>query len=106
MLTALFMIPALLCAEPVDWLQKRIEQKEAEKVANPPSRIEKYIYKGKTVYYFPPECCDQYSQLLDENGNKICSPDGGMAGDGDGKCRDFFELRTDREVVWADSRPR
>lgn len=56
------------------------------------------------VYYVPPICCDVSAELYDRNGSLICSPDGGIAGDGDGKCPDFFDARTDEKRVWADTR--
>ena len=64
----------------------------------------RYHYDGRTVYYLPPHCCDQYSDLLDENCKVICHPDGGLTGRGDGKCPDFFTKATDRELVWQDAR--
>lgn len=44
------------------------------------------------------------SRLFDENCNRICAPDGGKTGKGDGKCPDFFEKRTDEKLVWKDER--
>ena len=44
------------------------------------------------------------STLYDENCNKICSPDGGIAGNGDGLCPDFFTNRTNERLIWEDKR--
>jgi hypothetical protein len=87
-----------------DWLAALISQLENEPVRNPPAIIASYTYKGETVYYVPPYCCDAMSTLYDSEGNVLCSPDGGFTGAGDGGCADFFETRTDRKVVWEDPR--
>ena len=75
-------------------------------VGNPPQAIYKYDYKGQAVYYVPPQCCDQYSQLYDANGSIICAPDGGLTGQGNKKCSDFFNESTNRTLIWRDSRTR
>ena len=63
------------------------------------------IYKNQIVYYHPPlGCCDMQSVLYDELGNLICSPDGGFTGQGDGRCRDFFEERKNCEAIGKDTR--
>jgi len=85
------------------WVKAFIAQKEAGPVENPPASLSQCSYKGKTVYYYPPVCCDQMSELYDEAGNYLCAPDGGMTGDGDGKCSDFFDSKKDCEVIWKDS---
>lgn len=87
-----------------DCILERIEQLKAAPVSNPPMEIWRYQYQGRTVYYLPPQCCDIPSVLLDENCNRICSPDGGFGGSGDGKCSDFSKTRTDGELIWKDDR--
>lgn len=89
-----------------DWVSALILQFESEPVGNPPQSIYRYRYKGETVYYVPPQCCDQFSMLHDSLGRKICAPDGGLTGGGDGRCTDFFTLRTDEVLVWRDTRTR
>lgn len=86
------------------WVKDLLAKEEKEQVANPPASLTKCVYKDKIVYYLPPRCCDIGSILYDENGNFICSPDGGFAGSGEGKCPDFFEKRTNCEIIWNDSR--
>ena len=86
------------------WVNELITNKINNPVANPPASLSKCTYKGEIVYYLPPRCCDVYSVLFNENGNVICSPDGGFTGDGDGRCTDFFEERKNCEVIWKDSR--
>ncbi|MBO0936812.1 hypothetical protein J2I47_09680 [Fibrella sp. HMF5335] len=82
----------------------RIEQMKKNPVGNPPQRVWQYTYKGQVVYYIPPQCCDMPSVLLNANCETICSPDGGFAGSGDGKCADFFQTRTNEKLIWQDDR--
>jgi len=87
-----------------DWLANLITRFQNEPVGNPPRSIWRYDYKGQTVYYVPDRCCDQLSTLYDVNGLVICHPSGGYGGTGDGRCPDFFQLRTDEVLVWQDPR--
>jgi uncharacterized protein DUF6970 len=86
------------------WLQTLIAQIASEPVTNPPSSIIRYQYRGATVYYRAARCCDVFADLYNESGTLICHPDGGIAGNGDGKCADFLASRTDEQVIWTDSR--
>lgn len=86
------------------WLQTLIAKIASEPVTNPPSSIIRYRYNGATVYYRPARCCDIFSDLYNESGTLICHPDGGIAGNGDGRCSDFLAARTDEQVVWTDPR--
>jgi hypothetical protein len=88
------------------WLKNLIAGFEKLPVGDPPQSIWRYEYKGQTVYYVPPQCCDQYSTLYDANGIRICAPDGGITGLGDGKCPDFFQERKDEKLIWQDPRER
>jgi hypothetical protein len=80
-----------------------IERLESAPTTNPPASVWKYNYRGRVVFYVPASCCDNFSELYDSDGTFICSPDGGLAGGGDGKCSDFFSKRTDEVRVWRDS---
>ena len=71
---------------------------------NPPRSIVEYTYNGKRVFYVPPQCCDQYSDLYDENCNLIGHPDGGFTGKGDGKLPNFFTDAKDPKLIWKDDR--
>ena len=86
----------------ISWLNETIKKTEMDPVSNPPSSIYKCNYNNQTVYYMPPKCCDMYSDLFLENGTKICSPDGGITGRGDGLCSDFNQSSC--VLVWKDSR--
>jgi len=87
-----------------DWVNALISKYQSEPVGNPPRSIWRYNYNGERVYYVPPQCCDQFSALYDNQGNIICAPDGGFTGAGDGRCPDFFSKRTDEQLIWKDSR--
>jgi hypothetical protein len=85
-------------------IEGKIREIKNEGVRNPPGSIWQYKYNGNVVYYIPAHCCDQPSELFDANCNFICSPDGGFAGNGDGKCPDFFEDRSSEKLIWKDLR--
>jgi hypothetical protein len=42
--------------------------------------------------------------LYSENGDILCFPDGGLSGQGDGRCSDFFQTASDSSLVWRDDR--
>ncbi len=75
-----------------------------EPVRNPRVRIYQYTYNRNTVYYVTSYCCDIPSELYDRNCNLICHPDGGLSGDVDARCRDFFEARANEKLLWIDPR--
>jgi hypothetical protein len=85
-------------------IQQKITAILAEPVRNPPARILRYRYNGDTVFYLAPPCCDQMSELYDENCNLICHPDGGITGAGDGQCPAFWSTATDSAEIWRDPR--
>ncbi len=85
-------------------IAQKIEEFKTQKVTNPPTAIYQYTYNNQKVYFITSPCCDIPSALYDENCTKICAPDGGFTGKGDGKCTDFFKTRTDEKLVWKDSR--
>lgn len=85
-------------------IQKMIVQYQAEEKQNPPRQVVSYLYKGSTVYYITPPCCDFFSDLYDSSCNLIGHPDGGITGKGDGKIVDFLEQRTAEKIIWQDVR--
>jgi hypothetical protein len=85
-------------------VSKQITQFQDAPLENPPQSIWQYEYNSRIVYYIPPQCCDQYSQLYDTNGILICAPDGGLIGTGDGKCPDFLQARKNGILIWRDPR--
>ncbi len=90
--------------ESLRWLRDLTRRLENEPVANPPRSIIQYTFKGQTVFYLPPPCCDIFSDLFDADGNLLGHPDGGITGLGDGKLPDFLEERADEKLIWADDR--
>ncbi len=86
------------------WLEKVIDDLEHAPVENPPASVYVYEYKGQTVYYVPPMCCDIWSTLHDDKGNVIAHPDGGLTSKGDGRAQDFLEERKGEKLVWQDDR--
>jgi hypothetical protein len=82
----------------------KIEDLKNKPKGNPAYSVYQYNYNGKKVYYFPPQCCDQYSDLYDGNCNLICHPDGGLIGTGDANCKDFLTTRKNEVLIWKDNR--
>lgn len=82
-----------------DWLAKWVADLEAGKVEFPPQSITKYQYQGQTVYHVVKQCCDQFSDLLDAEGNLIGHPDGGITGRGDGETQ-FSPSNLKGEEIW------
>ena len=78
-----------------------VQQKEIP--PNAPVQIEEYVYKGKTVYLFTAQCCDQYNVLYDDSCKMICAPSGGFIGKGDGKCEDFLKMARLVKLIWKES---
>ncbi len=86
------------------WLSQLMEAAKREPVTNPPIVFLSYRYRGQSVVYRPPYCCDVQGVVYAETGAKMCHPDGGFTGEGDGRCRDFAALATDCAVLWRDPR--
>ena len=86
------------------WLTAVIRQLETQPVANPPAFVARYEYKGDTVYFVPQRCCDVMSVVYRSDGPVMCRPDGGLAGNGDGRCPDFFAERRSERIIWRDPR--
>jgi hypothetical protein len=86
------------------WVQDLVSTYEKAPVGNPPQSIWQYEYKDQTVYYVPPQCCDQFSTLYAVSGEVICAPDGGFTGQGDGRCSDFSRERKNEKLIWQDPR--
>lgn len=85
-------------------LQKKIDQYKAEEKQNPPRQVYSYVYKGQTVYYVTPPCCDFFSDLYDSSCALIGHPDGGFTGRGDGKITDFKDAKSNEKLIWKDGR--
>ena len=92
-------------ASPVPVCVKALIKKfTAEEKQNPPRSIYSYTYKGKTVYYVTPPCCDFFSDLYDSNCKLIGHPDGGITGKGDMQMVDFATAKSNEKLIWKDER--
>ena len=85
-------------------LLKMIKQIRAEEKQNPPKSIYSYLYKGQTVYYVTPPCCDFFLDLFDSSCKLIGHPDGGFTGRGDGTIADFRDSAKNEKLIWKDER--
>lgn len=81
-----------------------VEKFKSEEKTNPPREIYSYTFRDKTVYYVPPVCCDQFSDLYNDSCRLMGHPDGGFTGRGDGKFSDFREERKNEKLLWKDER--
>ena len=86
------------------FVEQLIAEIKAEPARNPPAKILRYEYDGQTVYFVPQHCCDMTSELYSSDGERLCAPDGGITGRGDGQCSDFFETRRKETLIWEDPR--
>ena len=77
------------------WLRKMVADIEAKGAESKDVEIYRYMYYNRPVFYISGRCCDIPNELYDCEGNKICEPDGGISGLGDGRCADFAEKRED-----------
>ena len=85
-------------------IKEIIKKLESEPVRNPPGTVRSYSFRGKTVYYIPPNCCDQFSDLHDDSCQIIAHPDGGNTGKGDGRLPTFSKETTNEKLIWEDKR--
>lgn len=83
----------------------RIKEIEKADAKNPPLKIDEYNYKGKRVFLFTADCCDQFNVAYDEDCNPVCAPTGGMEGGGDHKCEDFSTAARWVTLVWEKKEP-
>lgn len=84
-------------------IEEQIEMIQCEDVFNPPAEVWKWEVDSKTYYYFTSDCCDQFDYLYSEECMIVCSPSGGITGEGDGNCPSF-ESEINRTLVWKDDR--
>lgn len=106
MLIAITLSPLLFANKDTlpNFIEAMIQSIESAPVSVSPLYMERYLYRGKRFYYVPAPniCCDLASNIYEENGNKLCSPSGGITGAGDGKCPEM--LGVEKEVIWRDTR--
>jgi hypothetical protein len=85
-------------------IKQKIDEIKTKPKWNPPAQVDEYLYRGKKVFAFSADCCDQYNPVYDENCNYICAPSGGITGKGDRKCEDFSTEAKHVRLVWKDER--
>ncbi|NQY11476.1 MAG: hypothetical protein HRT71_18410 [Flavobacteriales bacterium] len=85
-------------------IEDKIKDISEEDVWSTPAIIYSYQFDGQTVYYFPSRCCDATSYVYSEDCYHLCSPGGGLSGDGDNLCPDFFDNATEATIIWEDDR--
>lgn len=83
------------------WLRERILQFEASPLNSTPVAIWQIVHRGKPAYFFLSPCCDQFNPLFNDAGQQICSPSGGLAGGGDGRCPGPMDKGTQATFIWA-----
>jgi hypothetical protein len=84
-------------------IDRKILELELEPVRDPAASITMITTTtGKKYFYIPAQCCDFYSELYDDQCTLMCSPDGGISGQGQGNCPEYLVL--EEEVIWKDKR--
>ncbi len=80
-------------------IKEKIKAVDGKDIVATPTSVTRWEVDGKTYYYLASACCDQFNDLVDENCNYICAPDGGLTGQGDGNCPVWVgEIKT--ELIW------
>lgn len=85
-------------------VQQKIDSIKAQPKWNPPAQVDEYVFRGKRVFAFSSNCCDQFNPVYDENCNYLCAPSGGITGKGDLQCADFATEAKHVRLVWKDER--
>ncbi len=81
-----------------------IEKMKTAAITNPPSKLYRYTFESKTVYYVPAVCCDQFSDLYNDSCIIIAHPDGGFTGKGDKRLPTFRTTKSNEKLIWEDIR--
>jgi len=81
------------------WLLEKLVSPEVQNKAGKRSAAYRTTYKGATVYFLPPICCDIPSAVYSEQGTLVCQPSGGFAG-GDSRCPGFDLAPKSMARVW------
>jgi hypothetical protein len=100
-----FMFFANSCEKPTlqievpSCIEKKINGLEKNKEANIGASVWQWEVDGKKFFYFVAPCCDQLNELFSSSCERICAPDGGITGEGDGNCPDFDADKVET-LVW------
>lgn len=83
------------------WLERKVAQWERQGSDDVETvSVSRLQHKGATAYLFYANCCDQFNTLYDAEGRELCSPSGGLAGEGDGMCPAPEDPGTKQVTVW------
>ncbi|MEO1803217.1 MAG: hypothetical protein AAFU33_00325 [Bacteroidota bacterium] len=85
-------------------MRTRMGQILAEDPWEPTARIYEVTYQHQQAFFIPSHCCDIPSELYMPDCQLLCFPDGGLHGQGDGKCMDFEFQPDQAKLIWQDNR--
>ncbi len=80
-------------------IKAKIKAVDGKDIMATPISVSRWEVDGKTYYYLQSACCDQFNELVDEDCNYICAPDGGFTGAGDGNCP-VWTGQVERTLIW------
>ena len=79
-------------------------QRRAGPRQRPPQTLKRYAVDGKVFYDVAAPCCDQFNALYEARGQRVCAPDGGITGHGDGRCPGIHVDPHEGGIVWRAGR--
>ncbi|MEL6134608.1 MAG: hypothetical protein AAFR59_14705, partial [Bacteroidota bacterium] len=85
-------------------MRQRMGQILSEAPWEPTARIYEVSYQNQRAYFIPAHCCDIPSELYTADCQVLCFPDGGLNGQGDGRCMDFEFREEEAKLIWQDKR--
>lgn len=66
-----------------------------------PDQVFRFIYRQRPYFYLTASCCDRFNTVYTDTGQRVCAPDGGFTGRGDGKCPDNLHIdQVSLQRVW------
>ncbi len=80
-------------------IKSRIKAVDGKDIVASPVSVSRWEVDGKTYYYLQSACCDQFNDLVDEDCNFVCAPDGGITGQGYGNCP-AWTGNVERTLIW------
>jgi hypothetical protein len=93
-------------AQPLpEWVQQQIAAFEANPAQAAAIEIWRLQYRGQDTFHFVSNCCDRYNPLYDSTGKVLCSPTGGVTGQGDGQCVGALHTSPERVRIWVAKPP-
>lgn len=84
-------------------IEDKINTFKSETRTNPPTEIWEWKIDGKIYYLITSECCDNFNYLYNKDCKKVCAPEGGFTGRGNGMCPDYSK-KAEKKLFWKDSR--